>query len=148
MLFRFDDLKLGKKFAVGTERTAGQALRDQYELMRQTCLHVNDIARGMFDATARGGIPLPDSLGAVLSSTGAALSEHADALPRVMSEGDQPTGVLVALGVAEEERERSIASLKSIDDTGALLLGSAILTEVDRMMDGLAGGRPVDRSGA
>ena len=133
-----DDLGLGKRLAVGSERAVGRALRDQFSLLESTSAHVNDIARGIFDATSRGSIVLPEGVGALLVSTGAALSVHADSLPQSLEDGDPATGVLRALEVVEEERSRSVASIKELDDTGALLLGGALVTEVDRMVDRLS----------
>lgn len=137
-----DDLGLDTRLTVGSERAAGRALREQYTLLESTCAHVNDIARGIFDATSRGAVALPDGFGGLLSSTGAALSAHAEALPQSLEDGDPATGVLRALDAVEEDRSRSVASIKELDDTGALLLGGAIVTEVDRMTRRLAGGSP------
>ena len=75
----------------------------------------------------------------MLSSTGEALSVHADAMERVIADGDPATGVLAALDVVEEERSRSVAELKEMDDTGALLLGGSLVNEVDQMAKRLAG---------
>ena len=47
--------------------------------------------------------------------------------------------MLRALEVVEEDRSRSVATIKELDDTGALLLGGALVTEVDRMVDRLSG---------
>lgn len=133
-----DELGLGKKLAVGSERAVGRALRDQYALLESTTAHVNDIARGIFDATSGGSVMLPDGFAGLLASTGAALTVHADSLPQSLEDGDPATGVLRALEVVEEERSRSVASIKELDDTGALLLGGALVTEVDRMVDRLS----------
>jgi len=56
-----------------------------------------------------------------------------------LDERDPDTGVLRALEVVEEDRSRSVATIKELDDTGALLLGGALVTEVDRMVDRLSG---------
>lgn len=134
-----DELALGRRFAVGAERAVGRALRDQFALIESTCAHVNDIARGIFDATSRGSVVLPEGFGDLLASTGNALSIHADAMPRGLEDRDPDTGVLRALEVVEEDRSRSVATIKELDDTGALLLGGALVTEVDRMVDRLNG---------
>ncbi len=134
-----DELALGRRFAVGAERAVGRALRDQFALIESTCAHVNDIARGIFDATSRGSVVLPEGFGDLLASTGNALSIHADAMPRGLEDRDPDTGVLRALEVVEEDRSRSVATIKELDDTGALLLGGALVTEVDRMVDRLSG---------
>lgn len=134
-----DELGLGRRLAVGQERAMGRALLDQYSLLKHTCGHVNDIARGIFDATSRGSVMLPQGVATLLSSTGAALSIHADALPRTIDDGDPATGMLRALEIVEVERVRSVASIKELDDTGAMLLGGALVTEVDRMVDRLSG---------
>ena len=134
-----DDLGLGKRFSVGSERAVGRAILEQHNLLQQTSDHVNSIARGLFDATSRGAVKLPEGMGQVLSSTGEALSVHADSLERALADGDPATGVLAALEVVEEERSRSVAELKEMDDTGALLLGGSLLSEVDQMAKRLAG---------
>jgi len=134
-----DELALGRRFAVGAERAVGRALRDQFALIESTCAHVNDIARGIFDATSRGSVVLPEGFGDLLASTGNALSIHADAMPRGLEDRDPDTGVLRALEVVEEDRSRTVATIKELDDTGALLLGGALVTEVDRMVDRLSG---------
>lgn len=134
-----DDLGLGKKFSVGSERAVGRAILEQHSLLQQTSDHVNSIARGLFDATSRGAVRLPEGVGQMLSSTGEALSVHADAMERVIADGDPATGVLAALDVVEEERSRSVAELKELDDTGALLLGGSLVSEVDQMAKRLAG---------
>lgn len=134
-----DELGLGRRFSVGSERAVGRAIVEQYALLQQTSDHVNSIARGLFDATSRGAVRLPEGMGQMLSSTGEALSVHADSLERAMVDGDPATGVLAALEVVEEERSRSVADLKEIDDTGALLLGGSLLSEVDQMARRLAG---------
>jgi hypothetical protein len=137
----FHELALDRRFAVGAERSRGQALRDQYAVLLHTSEHVNDIARGLFDATAQGEVRIPDGVGTMLTSTGAALEVHAAALSHTLDRGgDPPTGVLRALDAIGEQRSRSVASIKSLDDTGALLLNGSIVTEVDRMVDGLVGG--------
>ena len=74
----------------------------------------------------------------MLSSTGEALAVHADSLDRALSEGPS-TGVMAALDIIEEERSRSVAELKEMDDTGALLLGGALVNQVDQMAKRLAG---------
>ena len=132
-----DDLRLDTRLTVGSERAVGRALRDQFAMLESTCSHVNDIARGIFDATSRGDVVLPDGVGDLLASTGAALSVHAESLPQSIG-GEPVTGVLRALEVVEEDRSRSVASIKELDDTGALLLGGALVTEVDRMVDRLS----------
>ncbi len=136
-----DDLAMGSPMMANAARsrpTRGQAIRDQFTVISQTTAQVNDIARGLFDATARGDVAVPDGLGAMLTSTGAALEVHASAMSTLIGEGGEPpTGVLRALDAVAEERMRSAASLKTLDDTGALVLGGAILTEVDRMIDQL-----------
>ena len=134
-----EELGLGRRFSVGSERAVGRAIVEQYALLQQTSDHVNSIARGLFDATSRGAVRLPEGMGQMLSSTGEALSVHADSLERAMVDGDPATGVLAALEVVEEERSRSVADLKEIDDTGALLLGGSLLSEVDQMAKRLAG---------
>ena len=108
-------------------------------MLQQTSDHVNTIARGLFDATSGGAVRLPEGFGQMLSSTGAAIAVHADSLDRAMADDDPPTGVLEALVVVKEERSRSVAELKSIDDTGALLLGGALVNQVDQMAKRLAG---------
>jgi hypothetical protein len=133
-----EELGLGRRFSVGSERAVGRAIAEQYALLQQTSDHVNTIARGLFDATSRGAVRLPDGVGQMLSSTGEALSAHADTIDRAMSEGPS-TGVLAALDVVEEERNRSVAELKDMDDTGALLLGGALVNQVDQMAKRLAG---------
>jgi hypothetical protein len=134
-----EELGLGRRFSVGSERAVGRAIVDQYALLQQTSDHVNSIARGLFDATSRGDVRLPEGVGQMLSSTGEALTVHADAMGRVIADGDPATGVLEALDAVEEERSRSVAELKSIDDTGALLLGGSLVSEVDQMAKRLAG---------
>ena len=134
-----EELGLGRRFSVGSERAVGRAIVEQYALLQQTSDHVNSIARGLCDATSRGAVRLPEGMGQMLSSTGEALSVHADSLERAMVDGDPATGVLAALEVVEEERSRSVADLKEIDDTGALLLGGSLLSEVDQMAKRLAG---------
>ena len=134
-----EELGLGRRFSVGSERAVGRAILEQHGLLQQTSDHVNSIARGLFDATSRGSVRLPEGVGQMLSSTGEALSVHADSLERVLADGDPATGVLAALDVVEEERSRSVAELKEIDDTGALLLGGSLLSEVDQMAKRLAG---------
>lgn len=133
-----EELGLGRRFSVGSERAVGRAILDQFSLLQQTSDHVNSIARGLFDATSRGAVRLPDGVGQMLSSTGEALSVHADSLGRAL-DGDPATGVLAALELVEEERTRSVAELKSLDDTGALLLGGSLVSEVDQMAKRLAG---------
>ena len=134
-----EELGLGRRFSVGSERAIGRAIADQYALLQQTSDHVNTIARGLFDATSGAVVRLPHGVGQMLASTGAALSVHADSLDRAIADGDPSTGVLEALEVVEEGRSRSVAELKDIDDTGALLLGGALVTEVDQMTRRLAG---------
>ena len=134
-----DELGLGRRFSVGSERAVGRAILDQYSLLQQTSDHVNSIARGLFDATSRGSVRLPEGVGQMLSSTGEALSFHADAMERAIVDGDPATGVLAALEIVEEERSRSVAELKEMDDTGALLLGGSLVSEVDQMAKRLAG---------
>lgn len=134
-----EELGLGRRFSVGSERAVGRAIVDQYSLLQQTSDHVNSIARGLFDATSRGSVRLPEGVGQMLSSTGEALSVHADSMERALTEGDPATGVLAALEVVEEERSRSVAELKEMDDTGALLLGGSLVNEVDQMAKRLAG---------
>lgn len=133
-----DDLHLGGRFAVGTERSRGRALRQQYAVVQHTAAHVQDIAHGIFDATASGAVIKAEAIGSMLSRTGAALEVHARTLPRSLEDGDPPTGLLRALDAVEAERDRSVARLKNADDTSALLLGGAIVSEVDRMVDRLA----------
>lgn len=133
-----DDLGLGKRFSMGSERAIGRAIVEQFALLQQTSEHVNTIARGLFDATSRGAVRLPHGVGQMLSSTGEALSVHADSLDRALSDGPS-TGVMAALDVVEEERSRSVAELKEMDDTGALLLGGALVNQVDQMAKRLAG---------
>jgi uncharacterized membrane protein YgaE (UPF0421/DUF939 family) len=134
-----DDLSLGSRVALPSaraRRSRGQAIRDQYTLLQQSSDQVNDIARGLFDATARGDITVPEGISAMLTSTGAALGVHAAALPGSIAEGgDPPTGVLAALDAVAEGRTRSVQQLRSVEDTGALLLAGSIVTEVDRMLD-------------
>lgn len=132
------DLGLGRRLSMGSERAIGRAVADQFALLQYTSDHVNTIARGLFDATSEGSVRLPAGVGEMLSSTGAALAVHADSIDRALQEGDPATGVLEALEVVEEERTRSVAELKSLDDTGALLLGGALVTEVDAMARRLA----------
>ncbi len=134
-----EELGLGRRFSVGSERAVGRAIVDQYALLQQTSDHVNSIARGLFDATSRGEVRLPQGVGQMLSSTGEALTVHADSMDRVISDGDPATGVQAALDVVEEERTRSVAELKGMDDTGALLLGGSLVSEVDQMAKRLAG---------
>lgn len=134
-----EELGLGRRFSVGSERAVGRAILEQFSLLQQTSDHVNSIARGLFDATSRGSVRLPEGVGQMLSSTGEALSVHADSLERALVDGDPATGVLAALEVVEEERTRSVAELKEIDDTGALLLGGSLVNEVDQMAKRLAG---------
>lgn len=134
-----EELGLGRRFSVGSERAVGRAIVDQYSLLQQTSDHVNSIARGLFDATSRGSVRLPEGVGQMLSSTGEALSVHADSMERALTESDPATGVLAALEVVEEERSRSVAELKEMDDTGALLLGGSLVNEVDQMAKRLAG---------
>ncbi len=134
-----EELGLGRRFSVGSERAVGRAILEQFSLLQQTSDHVNSIARGLFDATSRGAVRLPEGVGQMLSSTGGALSVHADSLERALVDGDPATGVLAALEVVEEERSRSVAELKEIDDTGALLLGGSLVNEVDQMAKRLAG---------
>jgi uncharacterized membrane protein YgaE (UPF0421/DUF939 family) len=133
-----DDLGLGKRFSMGSERAIGRAIVEQFALLQQTSEHVNTIARGLFDATSRGAVRLPHGVGQMLSSTGEALAVHADSLDRALSEGPS-TGVMAALDIIEEERSRSVAELKEMDDTGALLLGGALVNQVDQMAKRLAG---------
>ena len=134
-----EELGLGRRFSVGSERAVGRAILDQYSLLQQTSDHVNSIARGLFDATSRGAVRLPEGVGQMLSSTGEALSVHADSMERALTDSDPATGVLAALEVVEEERTRSVAELKEMDDTGALLLGGSLVNEVDQMAKRLAG---------
>ena len=134
-----EELGLGRRFSVGSERAVGRAILDQYSLLQQTSDHVNSIARGLFDATSRGSVRLPEGVGQMLSSTGEALSVHADSMERALTDSDPVTGVLAALEVVEEERTRSVAELKEMDDTGALLLGGSLVNEVDQMAKRLAG---------
>jgi len=133
-----EELGLGRRFSVGTERAVGRAIQEQFALIQQTSDHVNTIARGLFDATSGGSIRLPDGVSQMLSSTGAAIAVHADSIDRAMADGPS-TGVLAALDVLEEERSRSVAELKGMDDTGALLLGGALVSQVDQMAKRLAG---------
>lgn len=141
-----DDLALGSRLSVpagAQRRTRGQAIRDQYTMLQHTTSQVNDIARGLFDATARGDVAIPATVGAMLTSTGAAIGIHADAMGRTIDDGGEPaTGVMRALDAVVEERSRSVATIKSLEDTGALLLGGSIVTEVDRMVDQLGGATP------
>jgi hypothetical protein len=134
-----EELGLGRRFSVGSERAVGRAILDQYSLLQQTSDHVNSIARGLFDATSRGSVRLPEGVGQMLSSTGEALSVHADSMERALTDSDPATGVLAALEIVEEERTRSVAELKEMDDTGALLLGGSLVNEVDQMAKRLAG---------
>ena len=138
-----DDLALGSRVAVATgraRRSHGQAIREQYIVLQQTTSQVNDIARGLFDATARGRVEVPEAIAAMLASTGSALDVHASLLGRTIAEGGEPaTGVMRALDAVIEERSRSVQGLKDEDDTGALLLGGSIVTEVDRMVEQLSG---------
>lgn len=144
-----DDLALGSRVKVASgrsRRSHGQAIRDQYSVLQQTTAQVNDIARGLFDATSRGTVVVPEGISAMLTSTGAALSVHASTLASSIADGgDPPTGVIHALDAVVEGRSRSVESLKSVDDTGALLLGSSIVTEVDRMLDQLRASRSAVR---
>ena len=145
-----DDLALGSRISVpsGAQRQSrGQAIRDQYTMLQQTTSQVNDIARGLFDATARGEVAIPTTVGAMLTSTGVAIGIHADAMSRTIDDGGAPpTGVLRALDAVVEDRIRSAAIIKGLDDTGALLLGGSIVTEVDRMVDQLGGATPTASS--
>ena len=134
-----EELGLGRRFSVGSERNVGRAIQDQFALLQQTSDHVNTIARGLFDATSGGSVRLPEGVGQMLSSTGAAIAVHADSLDRAIASDDPPTGVLEALVVVKEERTRSVAELKGMDDTGALLLGGALVNQVDQMAKRLAG---------
>jgi len=133
-----DDLHLGGRLAMGSERTRGRVLRQQYAVVLHTSQHVHDIAHGIFDATAGGAVVKAEALGAMLSRTGAALEIHAKTLPKSIDQAQPTTGLLRALDAVEEERARSIERLKSMDDTSALLLGGAIVSEVDRMVDRLS----------
>ena len=63
---------------------------------------------------------------------------HAVSIDRAMNDGPS-TGVMEALEVVEEDRSRSVAELKEMDDTGALLLGGALVNQVDQMAKRLAG---------
>jgi len=136
-----DELALGSRVTVSTSRahrSKGQAIRDQYTVLQQTTGQVNDIARGLFDATARGDVVVPEGISAMLTSTGAALSVHAASMAASIEQGgDPPTGVIHALDAVVEGRSRSVESLKHVEDTGALLLGGAIVTEVDRLLEEL-----------
>ncbi len=134
-----DELGLGRRFSLGSERAVGRAIRDQYHLIQQTSDHVNAIARGLFDATSEGSVRLPQGVGQMLSSTGTAVTAHADAMDRAIAEGDPATGVIEALEAVEEDRTRSVEELKGTDDTNALVLGGALVNEVDRMAKRLAG---------
>jgi len=134
-----DELGLGRRFSLGSERAVGRAIRDQYHLIQQTSDHVNAIARGLFDATSEGSVRLPQGVGQMLSSTGTAVTAHADAMDRAITEGDPATGVIEALEAVEEDRTRSVEELKGTDDTNALVLGGALVNEVDRMAKRLAG---------
>ena len=134
-----DELALGKRFSIGIERNRGRALRDQCEVLQRTAFYVGDIARGLFDATGRGAVRMPDGIGRMLTSTGAAVGVHADALPGLLdSDGTPPTGVLRALEQVDVDRSHSVASIKELDDTGALLLGGALVTEMDRVVGELS----------
>ncbi len=128
-----DELGLGRRFSLGSERVVGRAIREQYLLIQQTSDHVNAIARRLFDATSDGSVRLPQGVGQMLSSTGTAITAHADALDRAIVDGDPATGVIEALEAVEEDRTRSVEELKGIDDTNALVLGGALVSEVDRM---------------
>lgn len=136
-----DDLALGSRVTVPTSRahrSKNQAIRDQYTVLQQTTGQVNDIARGLFDATSRGDVVMPAGISAMLASTGAALTVHASTLATSIDQGgDPPTGVMHALDAVVADRSRSVQDLKNMDDTGALLLGGAIVTEVDRLLDEL-----------
>lgn len=136
-----DDLAIGSRVSVPTSRShrsKSQAIRDQYTVLQQTTGQVNDIARGLFDATARGDVIVPEGISAMLASTGAALSVHAASMAASIEQGgDPPTGVIHALDAVVEGRSRSVQDLKNVEDTGALVLGGAIVTEVDRMLDEL-----------
>lgn len=134
-----DELGLGRRFSLGSERAVGRAIREQYHLIQQTSDHVNAIARGLFDATSDGSLRLPQGVGQMLSSTGTAVTAHADSLDRAIVDGDPSTGVIEALEAVEEDRTRSVEELKGIDDTNALVLGGALVNEVDRMAKSLAG---------
>ncbi len=134
-----DELGLGRRFSLGSERAVGRAIRDQYHLIQQTSDHVNAIARGLFDATSEGSVRLPQGVGQMLSSTGTAVTAHADAMDRAIAEGDPATGVIEALEAVEEDRTRSVEELKGTDDTNALVLGGALVNEVDRMAKRLTG---------
>lgn len=134
-----DELGLGRRFSLGSERAVGRAIRDQYHLIQQTSDHVNAIARGLFDATSEGSVRLLQGVGQMLSSTGTAVTAHADAMDRAIAEGDPATGVIEALEAVEEDRTRSVEELKGTDDTNALVLGGALVNEVDRMAKRLAG---------
>lgn len=128
-----DELGLGRRFSLGSERAVGRAIREQYLLIQQTSDHVNAIARRLFDATSDGSVRLPQGVGQMLSSTGTAITAHADALDRAIVDGDPATGVIEALEAVEEDRTRSVEELKGMDDTDALVLGGALVSEVDRM---------------
>jgi uncharacterized membrane protein YgaE (UPF0421/DUF939 family) len=136
-----DDLALGSRVTVASSRahrSKNQAIRDQYTVLQQTTGQVNDIARGLFDATSRGDVLVPEGISAMLASTGAALTVHASSLATSIEQGgDPPTGVIHALDAVVADRSRSVQDLKNMDDTGALLLGGAIVTEVDRLLDEL-----------
>lgn len=133
-----DDLGLGRRFAIGSERSTGKALRDQWAILDAASAHVTDIAHGLFGATSSGSVVLPDGFGDMLVSTGAALSVHAEALPHSL-EADPSSGVLQALEVVEEDRTRSVAELKDMEDTGAIVLGGALVSQVDQMTRRLSG---------
>ena len=57
-----EELGLGRRFSVGSERAVGRAIVEQYALLQQTSDHVNSIARGLFDATSRGAVRLPEGM--------------------------------------------------------------------------------------
>ena len=67
-----DDLGLGKRFSVGSERAVGRAILEQHALLQQTSDHVNTIARASSTPPRAGRCACRTALGQLLSSTGEA----------------------------------------------------------------------------
>lgn len=129
---------LAGHFAVGAVRARGRALVAQHAVLLQATQHVSAIARGLFDATSGGRVVQTENLGSFLVSTGTVLNVHAEAMPRTIRRGGEtPTGVMRAISDVETHRSRSVASIKDSDDTQELLLGGAIVTDLDRLVEGL-----------
>lgn len=130
------------RFTVAMRSRHGRQIASQYDVLLHSCDQVNDIARGLFDAVGEGQHTVPPALGALLRTTGTAMLLHAAALPEVVDDGAADTGVLQAVEAAVDTREETVSTIKSLDDTGALLLSSSILADVDRMLDQLSGPAP------